>query len=164
MMAETLSALYQTPLQGVAGMRIVTTTQIDRPIEQVFDFLTTPANWVRWHPSTVSVSGATDHSLEVGEQVTEEYVVAGQKGRATWTVRERSRPHRWKFDTIAENGHQAAIAYTFTPLGYGTHFEREVVIQFPPTVPEAIQAEFEKKLAAESAEALRCVKKALETA
>ena len=38
-------------------MRIVTTAHLRRPIEEVFDFLTTPANWPRWHPSSLSVTG-----------------------------------------------------------------------------------------------------------
>jgi uncharacterized protein YndB with AHSA1/START domain len=143
-------------------VHIVTTTQIRCPIERVFDFLTTPGYWVRWHPSTLAVAGATDHSLEVGEQVTEEYIVAGQKGQATWTVRERTAPSRWVFDTVTENGHQATISYTLTAVGDGTQFQREVVIIFPPGVPEAAQAAFQQKVEAESAEALRRVKQALE--
>ena len=143
-------------------MRIVTTIQIRCPIDQVFDFLTTPAYWVRWHPSTLAVSGATDHSLEVGEQVTEEYVVAGQPGRATWTVRERQAPFRWVFETTAENGHQATISYTLKTAGDDTHFEREVVIVFPAEIPEAAQLAFQQKVEAESAEALRRVKEVLE--
>jgi uncharacterized protein YndB with AHSA1/START domain len=143
-------------------MRIVTTIQIECPIERVFDFLTTPGNWVRWHPSTLAVSGATDHSLEVGEQVTEDYVIAGQKGRATWTVRERRRPHRWAFATAVETGHQATINYTFTSEGTSTRFEREVVVVMPASVPASVQAEFERKVADESAEALQRAKRVLE--
>jgi hypothetical protein len=36
------------------------------------------------------VSGAIDHSLKVGEQVTEDFRVAGRRGRARWTVIERA--------------------------------------------------------------------------
>jgi uncharacterized protein YndB with AHSA1/START domain len=138
-------------------MRIVTTTHIACPIEKAFDYLTNPGNWPRWHPSTVSVTGAIHHSLHVGEQVHEEYIVAGQKGRATWTVRERHEPHRWVFDTVAENGHHATISYIFTSEGAGTRFQRELEIIFPASVPADVQAEFERKVEAESAEALRRV-------
>jgi uncharacterized protein YndB with AHSA1/START domain len=143
-------------------MSIVTTTEIRRPIKEVFDFLTTPGNWILWHPSTLAVSGATDHSLEVGEQVTEEYVVAGKNGRATWTVRERNAPLHWVFDTIAENGHQATISYSLTSQGDVTLFERTVAITFPPGIPDAVQSEFQRKVGEESTEALRRAKASLE--
>src|SRR4051812_35507286 len=42
-------------------MHILTTTHLRGPIEEVFDFLTTPANWPRWHPSSLKVTGAADH-------------------------------------------------------------------------------------------------------
>ncbi len=73
-------------------MRFVTTTLIRRLAERVFAFLTTPANWPLWHPSSVKVTGAVDHPLQPGEQVTEEFVVAGQSGKAVWTVRECRAP------------------------------------------------------------------------
>ena len=38
--------------------RVTTTTEISRPVEEVFDYLTTPGNWPRWHPSSLAVSGA----------------------------------------------------------------------------------------------------------
>ncbi len=47
---------------------ILTTVAIPRPIETVFDYVTTPATWPMWHPSSEGVRGAIDHSLQVGEQ------------------------------------------------------------------------------------------------
>jgi uncharacterized protein YndB with AHSA1/START domain len=70
-----------------AMSRIDKTIHIRKPVEQVFEFVTTPVNWPRWHPSSLAVSGAMDHSLEVGEQVTEEFLVAGRRGRVVWRVR-----------------------------------------------------------------------------
>jgi membrane-bound lytic murein transglycosylase B len=43
---------------------------IHRDIADVFDLLTTPKNWPEWHPASISVAGATDHSLAIGEGVT----------------------------------------------------------------------------------------------
>ena len=105
-------------------MRIVTTTHIRRPPQRVFEFVTTPANWPLWHPSSVKVTGAVDHPLQPGEQVTEEFVVAGQSGKAVWTVRECSAPHHWLIDGVAENGNRATITYTLRPQDGGTSFER----------------------------------------
>ena len=94
--------------------RICNSIQIRQPIEQVFDFITTPANWPQWHPASVSVGGNADHSLLPGEEVTENISVAGHRGQVTWLVRERSKPHRWIIDGTGKDGGRATITYTLT--------------------------------------------------
>ena len=84
--------------------RIRKSIRIQTPVEEVFEYVTTPGNWPAWHPSSLGVEGATDHSLEPGEQVTEGYRVAGRRGRVVWTVRERETPRRWVIAGRAENG------------------------------------------------------------
>src|SRR3712207_2235967 len=107
--------------------RIRSRIQLHAPIEEVFDYVTTPGNWPTWHPSSLGVSGATDHSLEPGERVIEEYRVAGRYGRVTWTVREREAPRRWVIEGRTEGGDDGKIAYTLASHGDGTAFEREFV-------------------------------------
>jgi len=144
-------------------VRIVTTTVIRRPIEQVFDFLTTPGNWPLWHPSSQQVTGAVDHSLLPGEQATEDFVVAGQAGRALWTVRERRAPQHWIIDGVAESGARATITYTLRPSNGGTAFER--VLDFtslPPGLPAEAHDAFHRQVDAESTEALRRLKEILD--
>ncbi len=144
-------------------MRIVTTNVIRAPVERVFDFLTTPGNWPRWHPSSVAVTGAADHSLLPGEQVTEQYRVADRCGSAVWTVRERQAPHRWVIDGVTEDGNRAVITYTLRPHDGGTAFERELLVaDLPPGVPEAAAGELQRRVEGESAEALSRVKALLE--
>jgi uncharacterized protein YndB with AHSA1/START domain len=144
-------------------MRFVTVVEISRPIERVFDFLTTPANWPRWHPASLRVLGQTDHPLQVGEQVTEEFRVAGQPGSAVWTVRERQAPHRWVIDGASENGNRATITYTLTAQGDGTHFQRELAFAEIRPLGEAMDpAELGRHIEAESALALRRLKEVLE--
>ena len=53
-------------------VRIENEVNISRTPQEVFDFVTTPGNWPKWHPSSLAVSGATDHPLRVGEQATED--------------------------------------------------------------------------------------------
>ena len=84
--------------------RIVSEILIRAPIERVFDYVTTPANWPQWHPASLGVSEGADHPLEVGEQVSEEFEAAGRRGRALWTVREREPPRRWVIDGTSEGG------------------------------------------------------------
>src|SRR5262245_10994034 len=144
--------------------RICNNIQIRRPIEQVFDFITTPANWPQWHPASVSVGGNADHSLLPGEQITENISVAGRHGEVIWLVRERSAPHRWVIDGTVKDGGRATITYIFTRDSDGTNFERELVY----TMPNAFLAILDRlivrsRMKADSAEALRRLKRLLES-
>ena len=58
--------------------RIVTAIEIRAPIERVFDYATTAANWPSWHPASQSVRGATDHSAAQGERITEQIQTGGR--------------------------------------------------------------------------------------
>jgi uncharacterized protein YndB with AHSA1/START domain len=143
--------------------RIHTTIQIRKPIEDVFDYVTTPGNWPEWHPSSLGVSGATDHPLEVGEQVTEDFLVAGRRGHVVWTVCERQAPLRWVIEGKVEGGGEGRIAYTLTPGTDGTRFEREFVYTMPnPLLALLDRLVFQPRVEAESAEALRRLKQTLE--
>lgn len=44
--------------------QIHTAVHIEQPIEEVYDFVTTPSNWPQWHPSSIAVTGNSDHALE----------------------------------------------------------------------------------------------------
>jgi len=101
---------------------IVTQASIRRPIAEVFDYVTTPAHWLVWHPSSLALLGATDHSLQVGEQVTEEFRVAGRKGSVTWKVVARDAPNRWAIAGIVAAGGKGTITYTLTATTDGTAF------------------------------------------
>src|SRR5258708_14782563 len=144
-------------------MRIVTQIHIDRAMEEVLDFLTTRGNWPRWHPSALGVRGAVDHSLDAGEQVTEDYRVAGQNGTAVWTVRERAAPIRWVIDGVAESGNEATITYTLTGDAHGTQFQRELELTKLPALDAKTDLKaFQRAVDEESAEALRRLKHVLE--
>jgi uncharacterized protein YndB with AHSA1/START domain len=143
--------------------RIYTTIRVEEPPERLFEYVTTPGNWPAWHPSSLGVSGATDHSLEPGEKVTEEYTVAGRRGRVIWTVREREAPRRWVIAGEVEGGGGGTITYSMTPDVGGTIFERDFVY----TMPNALLALLDRlvlcrRVEAESAEALRRLKDVLE--
>ena len=144
--------------------RIYNSIQINRPIERVFDFITTPTNWPQWHPASVSVGGNAEHSLLPGEKITEEISVAGRRGQVAWLVRERSASRRWVIDGNGKDGGRATITYTLSPHPDGTNFERELVY----TMPNALLAVLDwliirSRMKAESAEALRRLKRLLES-
>jgi uncharacterized protein YndB with AHSA1/START domain len=143
--------------------RIHKEIQINAPIEEVFDYVTTPGNWPEWHPSSLSVSGATDHSLESDERVTEEFRVAGRRGRVVWTVQERDAPHRWVIHGRVKGGGGGRITYTLTPHEGGTIFEREFVYTMSnPLLALLDRLVLRRRVEAESAEALRQLKDVLE--
>ena len=144
--------------------RIYNSIQINRPIDQVFDFITTPANWPEWHPASVSVTENADHSLQTGEEVTENFSVAGYRGEAKWWVRERNAPYRWIIDGTGKKGGGATITYNLTSHSEGTTFERELVY----TTPNALFALFDwlilrRRMRTDSAEALQRLKRLLES-
>ena len=135
------------------------------PIDELYDFVTTPANWPRWHPSSLGVSDGADHSLLVGEEVTEEFRVAGRHGHVVWTVTEREPPHRWVIDgKIIGYSMGGVITYTLTESGTGTHFAREFAYPIPNLLFRVMnRLIFQRRVETESAEALRRLQALLAT-
>ena len=163
LVTAALIALLLFPLELAGSTRIAFTTEIKRAPEDVFDYVTTPGNWPRWHPSSLGVSGATDHPLNVGEKVIEDFSVAGRKGRAIWTVTDKDRPKHWVIDGKVEGGGEGVITYTLTPLPEGTQFERVFVYKRPNLLFAALDAlSLREQIEAESVEALRRLKFELE--
>jgi uncharacterized protein YndB with AHSA1/START domain len=152
------------PQSAGNGMtRIVTAVVIGAPIEQVFAFVTTPANWPRWHPASKAVSGAVDHSLKPGERLIEEVETAGYRGQASWVVREREAPVRWLIEGEGNTGGHALITYRLSVQPDGTRFERELVYRMPNAWYALLDLLFvRRRMAAQSAEALRRLKALLE--
>ena len=107
--------------------RVYASIFIDQSVETVFEFVTTAANWPRWHIPTLNVSGAIDHPAEVGDEIVGQVKVMGQHDRFSWTVCEHKPPERWGFEGVGEGGARAKITYTLTPQNFGTFFERELV-------------------------------------
>ncbi|MEM5437667.1 SRPBCC family protein [Paraburkholderia diazotrophica] len=175
-MAAALGLLF-VPLPRVFHLstRIVTVERIARPSTAVFDYVTTPAHWPAWHPSSLSVTGATDHSLVVGEQTTEEFRVAGRRGRVVWTVVARNRPYKWTIEGTIEGRPAGMVNYTMTPDtngtngtngangANGTRFERTFIYRSPTLWFALLNAVLlREKIQAESDEAVERLKKTLE--
>jgi uncharacterized protein YndB with AHSA1/START domain len=126
-------AVLFIPLPRQIGFdtRIVTVASIQRPPSVVFDYVTTPAHWPVWHPSSLAVSGSVDHSLDVGEQVTEEFRVAGRRGRVVWTVAARVRPSKWVIAGKIDGRSAGTVTYSLTSSVSGTRFERDFTYRAP---------------------------------
>ncbi len=105
---------------------------IQRPVDRVFEFATTPGRWPLWHPSSLGVEGAVDHSLEVGERCTESFRVAGRGEQVVWTVVEREAPITWAIDgRIVGRRNGGVIRYRLTPRDEFTHFEQTFTYETP---------------------------------
>lgn len=143
---------------------ISTTIRIERPVEEVFAYVTTPESWLDWHPSSVRITGDTDHSLLVGEKVTEEFVVAGRSGQVTWTVTDREVPKRWTISGHVHNAGGGDIAYSLTPDADGTLFVREFTYKMENWILSLLNwLLIRRRIEKESMEALRRLKSVLET-
>ena len=144
--------------------RICNSIQIRQPIEQVFDFITTPANWPQWHPASVSVGGTLTIPCSRAKRLRKTFPSSGHRGQVTWLVRERSAPHRWVIDGTGKDGGRATITYTLTPHPDGTNFERELVYAMPnPLLAVLDWLIIRSRMKADSAEALRRLKRLLES-
>jgi uncharacterized protein YndB with AHSA1/START domain len=136
---------------------------INRAIDDVFSYVTTPAHWPDWHPSSLAVSGATDHSLAIGEEVTEEFLVAGRRGRVTWRVTQRDAPRAWTIAADLGRAGSGTVAYTLTPEGAGVRFERVFTYEVKSLLfAIADRLAYHRRVVAESTEALRRLKARLE--
>lgn len=143
--------------------RVATETFIVKPPEAVFAYVTRPGHWPAWHPSSLGVSGATDHSLVEGEQVTEAFSVAGRRGEAVWTVIERVVPERWAISGHVGNSGGGTVTYSLTPERGGTRFRREFVYWFGNRLIGLIDPFLIRlRIRWESEEALRRLKVVLE--
>jgi len=143
--------------------QIVDDVMIDVPVADLYDFVTTPATWPKWHPSSLGVSDAIDHSLEVGERVTEEFLVAGRRGQVVWTVTAKDAPRTWTISGKVIGGGQGVITYHCRPDGDGTIFEREFTYSMSSLKLEILNVLiFKRRVKRESAQAVRQLKAAIE--
>jgi hypothetical protein len=95
---------------------IANSVLVRRPIAAVFDTATTARYWPRWHPASLSVSGATDHPLQLGEQITERARIAGLPRTVRWTCVACDHPHRLAL--VAPGAPlQADLVFTFDQHG-----------------------------------------------
>lgn len=145
--------------------RIYTVVTIERPIDMVFEYVTTPANWPKWHPASLAVRGATDHPLEVGEQVTEDFQLAGRRGTVVWTVVDRDASRNWAIEGKVEGTDSGGrITYTLSPTTEGTTFRRAFVYNASSLMFYlANKLKLHKLNATDSEEALHRLKRVLES-
>lgn len=129
---------------------------VDRPIQAVFDVVSTARFWPEWHPATRGVEGDVDHPARQGDRIIEHVTIAGIDGSGTWTVVEHDPPHHVALETDLAVGH-LRISYQLTaePDG-GTRFQRD--LDFPELGPQ-INAAMEAQSAQGIASLARLVRR-----
>ena len=142
---------------------IVDEIAIGEPPATVYAYVTTPANWPKWHPSSRAVHGDAGHPLTVGESVVEDFVVAGQRGTVTWRVVERDSPARWKIAGTIDGREAGTVSYELAAADGGTRFVRTFVYR-RPSLFFALADRFvlRQRIDGESREALQGLKRQLE--
>jgi uncharacterized protein YndB with AHSA1/START domain len=160
-----IAGLVFAPLPFLDRTHIANAIIIARPPDVVFAYVTTPGNWPKWHPASLAVSGATDHSLAPGEQVTEDFILAGRKGRVVWTAVKRDANRAWVIEGDVDGRNAGVITYTLTALPAGTRFERDFVYPSPNLLFAGLnRISIRSKVEAESTQALQNLKRVLEAA
>jgi carbon monoxide dehydrogenase subunit G len=130
-------------------MRIGLTTVVDRPIEDVFAYVTNPGNLAEWQPNVVSVSNETGGPIGVGTRFRE--VRRGPLGRtveALVEVAEYEPPRRFDLRILsgplpvhAANEFQRADAGT--RIEFVAHGELRGILRFAePILARLLRRQF----------------------
>jgi uncharacterized protein YndB with AHSA1/START domain len=161
-----LAALLFLPLpwpDAFVGSHVINRIEIAAPPERVFAYVTTPANWPRWHPASRAVRGIIDRTPAVGESVVETFEIAGRSGDATWTTAELDPPRRWIIVSGAPGGNYARIVYSLSGKDGGTAWERDLTYRGPNLLFGILNAlKIRTVMEADSAKALDNVKRQVE--
>ncbi len=160
-----LAGLLLAPLPLLPDRLVRTSTVIAKPPETVFAYVTTPANWPRWHPSSLRVQGQIEHPGQVGDRIGEDFRVAGIEGHAVWTVTELIALRRWSISGITGHGGRGTVTYRLRRLAGATEFIREFQYQRPNLLFVMLDAVWlNRRIVAESQAASRNLKRELEGA
>jgi carbon monoxide dehydrogenase subunit G len=104
----------------VAG-KFAATVVIDRPIEEVFDFLADGRNDQKFSPRVLEIAKTTDGPVGVGTVYASTVKDAGMKTKREFELTEFDRPTRIRWKEISKNLITASEGgYDLEPAGSGT--------------------------------------------
>ena len=101
--------------------------QIDRPPEEVFEYVTSLDNAPTWLPAVTRVEVITDGPVSVGTRFRETRVARGREGQAEMEVTAYDPPHRYS-TVFADGDYEANYHYSFKAEDSGTQVELECVV------------------------------------
>lgn len=147
-------------MQNQVISSIVNQIEINGPLADVFDLVTTTRYWPQWHPATIGVGGVTERPFRLGDQVQERAQIGEQIYEGIWTVVEYQHPVQ---ATLRMQSGRIQISYTFYPEGQATVYQRELTFypaDFQASVADPVR--LEKLMHAQSEQALRKLKTLVE--
>ena len=92
---------------------------IDRPVEDVFAYVTDLDNALNWLPAVTRLEQVTQGSVAVGTRYRETRQVGDREGRVEMEVTEYDPPRRYA-TAFDRGGYQSTYRYTFEAEGSGT--------------------------------------------
>lgn len=132
--------------------------------EKVFDLVSSPGLWPRWHPSSRHLAPGADRPLKKGEGFSEEVHAGGRKGNLVWVVAECERPNLWIATATSNQGVSIRLKYEVTGNSGGAHFKRTLSYEMTSAFLILANTIFMRyKIRRESAHALRNLKALLES-
>ena len=107
---------------------ITTSTEIGRPVEDVFAYVTDPRTMPEWQQGAVRghMDGPT---TRVGSRCTTVRKIGGREREVTTEITEYDPPHRWA-DRGIEGPIRAIVAVTVEPLAEGTGSRVSIELDF----------------------------------
>ncbi|MCE9597282.1 MAG: SRPBCC family protein [Spirochaetia bacterium] len=131
--------------------------------EKVFDLVSSPGLWPKWHPSSRHLAPGADRPLKKGEGFSEEVHAGGRKGNLVWIVSECDRPRIWIATATSDQGVSIRLQYEVLKNSGGTRFKRTLTYEMTSAVLIFANTIFMRyKIKRESAIALRNLKALLE--
>jgi Polyketide cyclase / dehydrase and lipid transport len=146
---------------------------IERPAPIVFDFATTPKNWPRIWPVTLSVSGDIEVSPKPGAKWTEQVRLLIWRGELLWQAVDTNPPHRFVmgntmrgfgFLGFLTRGTTGQITYALSESNGTTTLTRVLEYQVPGLIGKVVDTFFIRWLVTRIArKALAILKRTLES-
>lgn len=145
--------------------RLVNRVHIQRPCADVYRYVSTPAHWPEWHPSSLRLESGAERPLPAGARFEEEILAAGRKGHLSWVVREARPGRRWVAGAVAADGSLSlTLTYELSEAAGGTDFVRTldyVMLRLGLKLLEPLL--LRRRIAAESALSLEQLKTVMES-
>jgi hypothetical protein len=143
--------------------RLLHTIRIAADIHAVFDYVSTPAFWPDWHPSSLRLFGDVARCLGAGDHFEEDVRAGGRTARLHWQVVAAEAPRVWTATAVADNGVELELDYRMQSDAQGVMFERELQYQVPGWWLKLLnRLVLRRRIDAESAHSLRQLKSVLE--
>ncbi|GAC1628665.1 MAG: hypothetical protein NVS9B10_18840 [Nevskia sp.] len=147
--------------------RIESQIYIELPAQRVYDYVSTPARWPEWHPSSLRLDAGAERPLAAGARFEEDVRVGKREGRLSWLVREARAPRLWIADAEGLDGLslRLRLRYDLDARGNGTSFRRTLDYEVSGLWQMLMnQLVMKRRISNESAQSLHVLKRVIEAA